>query len=121
MSSTSDSSGKRHAFPWLSLPVALIVVVVLYVSTWPVVEVWVGRRGMPTPLTRDLDRPAIRLAIVPSWLTRFYKPLHLLADLRIGGRAFLLDYWLWCSASVGALKGEGTIVPEWILDPSEIE
>ena len=98
MSPTPDSSRKPRALPWACVPLSLLAMVVLYVATWPYIElkhtdykVASYSRG----ITVHRTPPA-------PWVDALYRPLHYLCypdgrSARTSTRKsnLLLDYWTW--------------------------
>jgi hypothetical protein len=94
MSPTPDSSRKPRAFPWACVPLSLLAMVVLYVATWPIVELKLTDYKVVS-LSKGIT---IHRAPPPTWVTAMYRPLHHLCDPgRLGKRksSLLLNYWNW--------------------------
>jgi hypothetical protein len=95
--STGPSSGsdRTHAAAWAG---TLLVIAILYVATWPVVEIKTGTDGV----FYDIDRSGFIVLQPAPWAKVLYKPIHWLANATSGEEPFitadsglLFRYWFW--------------------------
>jgi hypothetical protein len=94
----SSPGSKRLAAAWLFVP---LVVLMLYVLTWPMIEMKATRVALVGPDGRPYDPGRIyttlgKQAIYPTWAGKAYHPLHLWYESN-GERNLLADYWKWWS------------------------
>jgi hypothetical protein len=96
MRSNSKSVGQPHrAMLWLAAPCATLA---LYVLTWPGIEIKAATTirvsGLNSYVGSTLYTHSGVLRSCPDWISRAYRPLHLLHGSN-GGRNVLADHWAW--------------------------
>jgi hypothetical protein len=86
----SATPTKFHATFWT---IGILSVLVLYVATWPFVELKFGND--PPQVVPNPDGYTIDLNLGPPWINTVYGPLQRLRDLK-GPANPVRGYWLWC-------------------------
>jgi hypothetical protein len=105
MSGDTTSHHRGHAIAWVGAPLLLLA---LYVGTWPVVEIKASIHTLRVEVKHRGKVTAIRTQS-PEWVKTLYQPLHRLCLLN-GGKNPLLKYWNWCHTKIGAPP----VFPEWL-------
>jgi hypothetical protein len=95
----SRSSTLPHGTAWT---IAILVVPVLYVGSWPFIEnhyTW----DPPQVPAINPDGYTIDLNLTPRWVDTLYAPLHWLRDANVTPNPFD-QYWGWCLRQRGIVQ-----------------
>jgi hypothetical protein len=89
---SDDLPHKSHAMTWI---VSVLVVLLLYAATWPLVEIKASL-NIKTSVTLSpggLQKGILRLT--PAWIDVLYRPMHFLSDAhsRSNPAARYFDWW----------------------------
>jgi hypothetical protein len=87
---SSERSGKSHALAWISAP---LVGLLLYVATWPPIEIKATQVTHFTSSTPTGGVNFITQIVHPAWLG-IYSPLQRLRDSG-GEHGLCARYWAW--------------------------
>jgi hypothetical protein len=95
MNRESASSSPSRATMWV--PACIMLALLLYVGTWPVIEM--KTMQVTTVTFKDYTGGNIHTHHITTltrgpWTGLLYRPLHLLRESN-GGRNVLADYWAW--------------------------
>lgn len=87
MSASAGSPGKPHTTAWT---VVILIGLILYVVTWPVIEIKIRWREFWKPAVLTLPK----IQKPPEWVRLAYVPLHSLRK-SLGQQNVLARYWSW--------------------------